>query len=79
MENSTNFYSYPFQGLKFTDNYFIYDKNIYNFNLNRNYIKNYYLRYISLLKNKPKKLNLKFTNTRSLLSDLVKKKIFLQE
>jgi len=74
MENSINFYSYHFQGLKFSEKYFISGKSIYSFNFNRNYIKNFYLRYISLLKNKQKKFNLNFTNTRSLRSDLVKNK-----
>jgi hypothetical protein len=74
IKNNSNFYSYHFQGLKFSKNYFISGKSIYQFNFRRKFIKNFYLKYISLLKCKQAEYNLKLIDTINLRSDFIIKK-----
>ena len=76
-KNRNNFFSYHFQGLKFSKNYFISGKSIYYFNFHRKLVKKFYIKYINLLKEKQNQYDLKFTDTKNLRSNLeIKKNLF---
>jgi hypothetical protein len=79
ISNNKNFYSYHFQGLKYSKKYFISGISLYQFNFFRKFIKEFYSKYIILLKNKQVKFNLEFTNTKSLRYNLAKEKKIIKK
>jgi hypothetical protein len=79
IKNINNFYCYHFQGLKFSNSYFITGIGLYYFNYYRKFIKKFYLNYIFLLKNKQIDENLDFSDNLNLRSAFaINKKLFLK-
>lgn len=71
VENIENFYCYHFQGLKFSENYFISGIGNFYLNIERKFIKKFYLNYVNLLKKKQIEENLEFTDNFNLRSGLI--------